>query len=135
MIGENMVSLDDIVMWESYERPIHIRSIKKWFIVLTILTIGFCFMLVSSYVRESVIPVVTLCFLGILSCSWMYRIHIWTKKDRKFRKALEEKVDKVPIGIVNLALQQEKNYWTALLWAVECYESHIPGDCPLCGAK
>jgi len=129
------ISLDDILMWEYFERPARVRKIKTMFIILVGLAFAFILSFVFMAFRTLMVPMVVLCILEISAFSWMYKIHVWVELDNKYRKSLVRKADKVPTQILNLALKLEKNYWTALLWAVECYESHIPGDCPLCGAE
>lgn len=128
-------TLDNILMWEHFERPRYIKKIKRQFILLMIISLGFVLMLVFPHLRESFVPMVTLALLGFLFCLWIYKINDWAKKDNSYRKFLLRKADEIPIEKINLALKQEKNYWIAILWAVECHEAHIPGDCPLCGAE
>lgn len=41
----------------------------------------------------------------------------------------------VPYRVVQQAMTMEPDYRTAKLWAIECYECHTQGDCPLCGAN
>lgn len=49
---------------------------------------------------------------------------------------VRHRLDNVPSGLVNRAYdfyKTDKYPWQCS--AIECHESHLPGDCPLCGAE
>ena len=47
---------------------------------------------------------------------------------------LDHKIDEVPYHKRRLAQELTSDITEAHLWAIECHEAHLPGDCPLCGA-
>ena len=62
-------------------------------------------------------------------------LNVVERRRRKFFKCLYEKAKIVPSYKIQAAKKMEKDTIKALLWAIECEEAHIGGDCPLCGAE
>lgn len=54
-------------------------------------------------------------------------------RDNKFLHAIREWHEHVPVDKFEAAGGWE-DWPRSILWAVECEEAHMPGDCPLCGA-
>lgn len=54
---------------------------------------------------------------------------------RRFRACAAECRARLPEELLAEARCMEPDFVEAFLWAVECNESHLAGDCPLCGAE
>jgi hypothetical protein len=57
-------------------------------------------------------------------------------RERQWRERVAKEVRlRVPLNLRIVAFQAFSNITDGHLAAWECYESHTPGDCVLCGAK
>ena len=69
-----------------------------------------------------------------------YCTRLTIKETRRFHQLcqwdaeLDHKIDEVPYHKRRLAQELTSDITEAHLWAIECHEAHLPGDCPLCGA-
>lgn len=64
--------------------------------------------------------------MGVITTRQAFRS--WERADE-----LDRRFDDVPYRIVDRARTLYTTDWREA--AIECHESHLPGDCPLCGAE
>ena len=59
---------------------------------------------------------------------------VYFSHNERHEWALKRKLDQVPMELqLNaLAMYPDNGEW--MIVAIECYEAHMPGECPLCGA-
>ena len=75
--------------------------------------------------------------MGVAIVDMFYGLY-WDTKISRIRWSIYESLygalETVPFELVEAAMKIAPDSLTARLWALECHEAHLPGDCPLCGA-
>ena len=87
---------------------------------------------IASFYHWDVLEAAIAIIGGIYLMGYSFRMMVSAiKRDDIQRTAFELADERVPVRFFNMALRMGYGPMDALL----CYESHFPGDCPLCGAK
>lgn len=95
--------------------------------VMVFLSIGYAgFLPMFFYADTPLWLLIELCLIVVLTAI------IATLEPIQVARNLQRRLSKVPKGIKQNAKIVYKQNWRDA--AVECYEAHILGDCPICGA-
>ena len=119
-------------MWFEYERPKAQERINFWF--------ALCVLMIIPYMMSVLFRIEALLLLavsGLILCSAImgWKSTTWNSRNWKMWEALEDKEHEIPTYYVRNARILDSRFPEYILWAIECYEGHMPGDCPLCGAE
>jgi hypothetical protein len=76
------------------------------------------------------IPLVVFGFSALRLWYWMF---LACRLTWRIQEELMDRVERLPWSLQERAMNLFGDNWE--LAAIECHESHIPGDCPLCGAE
>lgn len=134
---------DDLLCYcygdEIKKLPLYRRATKKACVFFTIC--GALLLIFAFCSNEAICKILTLPLAtsGLWLLFKMHKEHTALRQYWKFESILYNKIDPVTNPSVyrkfKLARQTEKKFDIAALWAIECDECHINGDCPLCGAE
>ena len=125
--GKALMTTDDMLMWHYYQRP---KTLNRYLVpgwiacILAFITpIFHSRYLIGLLLLTCIFAVVRLVQLGFI---------LWKQFD--YDRSRLRRSEQMPFDKIQLAQQLEPDYETAMLWVIECEESHIGGECPLCGA-
>jgi len=69
---------------------------------------------------------------SLLLFAALTKVFVWRMRWYRLYDAMHVKTERMPWNFQERAMALYGSDWE--LAAIECHESHIPGDCPLCGA-
>lgn len=128
-----MTKLDYLLLerqWLKQER----RSMNKWFVAMIAIMIMVEF--IPSRRMPGPIGITFVSITEITGLCFMLKFSRLFWRQRNFDNTLDAEQRMLPIGVLtnSIKLYGSDSFIDAELAAIECHTSHIPGDCPLCGA-
>ena len=126
------IELDDLIFWYYYDWKKHQKIMKYHLLIIAILMFLFEGTLIFN-AKDTWKTLSMLCFCVYGLFVTVY-VAVTYRKSTKMYNAFSKKLELIPHQMLINAQNMESDFTIAALWAIECYEGHIHGDCPLCGA-
>jgi hypothetical protein len=125
-------ALDQLILWFSKPMPLELFKVSVPFVFFGMIMNPL--FLDEKYYYQ---PAILTSFIGFFFSFLLsfYKTTKWFLKNNFMTYILERKMEDVPYCLYEKAMTISNDYTECCLAALECHESHLPGDCLLCGAK
>jgi len=124
-------TLDDLIVW--YSKPISYDFFKVGIVYLILVLIFQFFLDVEKHYYPAML-IGHVC-ISLAMFFALLKEGKWFYKNNRMRDILEIKMFDVPYSLREKAWDLYGIGTKGDLAALECHESHMVGDCPLCGAE
>lgn len=127
MSTKKKTSLDDLIVHFNQPKSMEMLWVCTFYII-HMLTLHILRLQPSIFVTVSALSAFMAAILSVIR-----EVARDNKRKRAWR-ILERLQEEVPYHLSRNAMNIYDYPWSAIA-AIECHESHMPGDCPLCGAE